>query len=252
MGARMTRWPSTVAAAVIQGWTWLYTLPLESAIKCARRAEIGSDLWESQHDPGAAGALHLLIRAAAGVPDDLLWCCEQMPHHARAVRPLAVFKCFVVIMAASGLVVSASRAPLDAGHLVHVNVTSTGWVPVAKRPTGTLLVPAVVFTLANLADRSTSALQVNAIFYGGPSNNEGWGGRFVSAVGWHGLAPGATSGPIAVNAQNWNVENDLGIPRRLAILHIVIPEARVKLFLRHEGRWTLLADDPIRPELMQP
>ena len=251
MGAGMRRWPSTIVAAAVRGWTWLYTLPLDTAIKCARRAEINSDLWESRHDARAAGALHLLIRAAIGVPDDLLWCGEQLPDHSRTVRPLAAFKCGIVIMAASGLVASASRAPLDVGHVLHVNVTSTGWVPVAKRPAGTLLVPAVTFTLANLADRSTSALQVNAIFYGGAANNDGWGGRFVSVVGWRGLAPGATSRAIAVNAQSWNVEDDAGIARRLAILHIVIPEARVKLFLRHEGRWTLLADDPIRPELMQ-
>ena len=42
MGAGMRRWPSTIVAAAVRGWTWLYTLPLDTAIKCARRAD-GSD-----------------------------------------------------------------------------------------------------------------------------------------------------------------------------------------------------------------
>lgn len=250
----MSRWLVAFVAAGVRGWTWLYTLPLDRAAQCARRAEIASDLWEFQHDPtrhdgNVRSALHVLLRAALGVPDDLLWCCEQLPDHPLAIRPFAVIRAVVLITAASGLVVSASRPPLDA-HMLRANVTSTGWVAVATRQTGEMLVPALTFTLTNLADRATSALQVNALFYGGPANDEGWGGTFLSVVGGHGLAPGATSRAIVVSAQGGNVSDDAGVARRLAILHVVIPESRVRLFLRHEGRWTLLADDPIRPVLM--
>jgi hypothetical protein len=253
----MSRWLLTLVAAAVRGWTWLYTLPLDGAAQYARRAEIASDLWEFQHDPtrgddGVESALHLLARATLGVPDDLLWCCEQLPDHPRAFRPFAVVRFVVVITAASGLVVSASRPPLDVATMLRVDVTSTGWVAVASRRTDRILVPALAFTLANVADRPTSALQVNAVFHGGATNNEGWGATFVSVVGGHGLAAGATSRAIVVPAQGWSVSDAARAARRLAILHVVLPESGVKLFVQHEGRWTLLADYPIRPQVMQP
>ncbi len=251
----MTRALLTLAAAAVRGWTWLYTLPLDGAAQHARRAEVASDLWEFQHDPTldddqVRSALCMLLRAVLGVPDDLLWCCEQLPDHPRAIRPFAVIRVVVLITAASGLVVSANRRPLDVAHTLRVNVASTGWVAVSTRQTGDVIVPAVAFTLTNLADRATSALQVNALFYGGPANQDGWGGTFVSVVGGHGLNPGATSRAIVVSAQGGNGRDDAGVARRLTILHITIPESRVKLFVRHEGHWTLLADDAIRPVLL--
>jgi hypothetical protein len=257
MGAGMSRGLLILVAAAVRGWTWLYTLPLDGAAQHARRAEIASDLWELQHDPtrddgNGRNALHVLVRAALGVPDDLLWCCEQLPDHPRAIRPFAVIRVVVLITAASGLVVSASHPPLDVANMLRVNVTSNGWVPIARRQAGERLVPALAFTLANVADHRTNALQVNAVFYGAQPSSGGWGATFVSVVGGHGLAAGATSRAVVVSAQGGDVEGDARVARRLAALHIVIPDSRVKLFVRHEGRWTLLGDYPIRPQLMQP
>jgi hypothetical protein len=257
MGAGMSRWILALAAGAVRGWTWVYTLPLDSGTQYARRAEIASDLWEFQHDPtrgdgGVDSALHLLLRAALGVPDDLLWCCEQLPEHPRTIRPFAAVRFVVLITAASGLVVSASRPPLDVATMLRVRITSSGWVAVEDRRADAILVPAFAFTVSNVADRPTSALQVNAVFYGGAANNDAWGTTFVSVVGGRGLAAGATSRNIVVRAHGWNASDAAGVARRLEILHIVIPDSRVRLFGRHEGRWTLLADDPIRPQLMHP
>jgi hypothetical protein len=250
----MSRTPLVLVAATVRGWTWLYTLPLDDAAQHARRDEIASDLWEFRHDSTHAGrmtsAFHLLVRAALGVPDDLLWCCEQLPNHPRSVRAFTLVRFVAVIVAASGLVISANRPSLDVTHQLRVNVATTGWAAIETREAGELLVPALSFTLTNLADRPTSAVQVNALFYGGPPDHEGWGGTFTSVVGGRGLAPGATSRAIVVSAQGVNVRDDAGVARRLAVLHVIIPECRVKLFLRHEGRWTLLAEDPIRPALL--
>ncbi len=253
----MIRWLFSAGDVAVRVWTWLYTLPLDPATRHARRAEIASDLWEFQHDPirgnaGVDSVLHVLARAALGVPDDLLWCCEQLPDHPRTIRPFVIVRFVVLITAASGLVVSASRPPLDVATMLRIKITSSGWVAVENRRAEALLVPALAFTVANMADRPTSALQVNAVFYGGAANDDRWGTTFVSVVGGHGLAAGAMTPNIVVRAQGWDASDAARVARRLQILHIVIPESRVKLFARHEGRWTLLADDPILPLLMQP
>ena len=50
-------------------------------VREARRRETESDLWESQHDPGASTgirhAVQIVARLLIGVPDDLAWMFEQ-------------------------------------------------------------------------------------------------------------------------------------------------------------------------------
>lgn len=62
-----------------QAWTWLYTLAAPRDQREARRAEMWSDLYEHVSDwrqegfGPAAIALHIVIRMACGLPDDLRW-----------------------------------------------------------------------------------------------------------------------------------------------------------------------------------
>lgn len=61
----------TQAADLARLWTRVYTVGLDPALRDARRAEIESDLWESQQDGDAR--TQILPRLVAGILDDLLW-----------------------------------------------------------------------------------------------------------------------------------------------------------------------------------
>jgi uncharacterized protein (TIGR03435 family) len=69
------------AASLVRAWTRLYTSRLPRAVQEQRRAEIESDLWESQHDAlgrnAAGAAFHILLRLVRGMPDDLGWWTEE-------------------------------------------------------------------------------------------------------------------------------------------------------------------------------
>jgi len=68
---------------LVRAWTTLYTFALPPELCDRRRAEIASDLWESEHDPDVTRG-ELLFRALRGVPADLLWRFEATPGPTRA------------------------------------------------------------------------------------------------------------------------------------------------------------------------
>jgi hypothetical protein len=61
----------TTHADLARLWTRVYTSGLDPSLRDARRAEIESDLWESQQH--ADGRAQILSRLVAGVVDDVLW-----------------------------------------------------------------------------------------------------------------------------------------------------------------------------------
>ncbi len=79
-----------LASAAVRAWTRLYTWRLPPVLREARRAEIESDLWESQQDSAHAQGLsptaHVLVRLLRGVPADLVWRREQMAAGERLPR----------------------------------------------------------------------------------------------------------------------------------------------------------------------
>src|SRR5436309_3503637 len=70
---------------LVRIWTHLYTFALPSEIRDRRRAEIESDVWESEHDPDVPHHA-IVLRLLRGMPADLLWRLEVTPsrQHARA------------------------------------------------------------------------------------------------------------------------------------------------------------------------
>ena len=248
----MNRWLLLAACAAVRAWTWLYTLPLDSTAK-RRRDEIDSDLWEyrndrSRHHTGAANAVHLLTGAVLAIPDDLLWACEQMPNHLRLPRVSAILRFAIAAVAASTLVVSASGPTLDVVSVLEVNVASAGWIPVAGSGTESTLAPAFAFTLTNTGDRPTSALQVNAVFYRRNAKRDGFGAAFSPVVGWRGLIPGATSDRVVLRGQRRYIADDGSTTAYAPFARLSVDELRVRVFVQHEGRWTLLGDFPIPAE----
>jgi hypothetical protein len=66
------------AMTLVRVWTRAYTWRLEPVVRDRRRAEIGSELWEFQQDPGRGNhpAAHVIARLVIGIPDDLSWRAE--------------------------------------------------------------------------------------------------------------------------------------------------------------------------------
>jgi hypothetical protein len=95
--------PLRVAVLVVRAWTRLYTWRLPEAIRESRRAEIESDLWESQHDGAgdAASALQIIARLLLGAPDDLRW---RVTHGGRLDAVIATIAAAVVLFMALFLV----------------------------------------------------------------------------------------------------------------------------------------------------
>src|SRR5262245_65960888 len=79
-----------LALALVRSWTALYTSGMPDGLRNARRAEIESDLWESQHDRRPESdlgvAVQMLVRLFRGLPDDLLWRVELMDLRSKRRR----------------------------------------------------------------------------------------------------------------------------------------------------------------------
>jgi hypothetical protein len=74
-------------AALVRGWTWLYTWTVSPELRERRRREIDADLWDAAHDPHAdRSALLLLARFSGGLIDDIRWAIEQ-PRHSSSIAP---------------------------------------------------------------------------------------------------------------------------------------------------------------------
>jgi hypothetical protein len=92
------------AAAVVRGWTYLYTCRLPAALADERRREVESDLWELQSDPesgrGVGVASQLLGRLLLGAPDDLVWRFEHVAVDVAARQVLATAVVVALLVAA--------------------------------------------------------------------------------------------------------------------------------------------------------
>lgn len=95
------------AIAAVRSWTRLYTWRLPAAVRGVRRAEIESDLWESQQDSDnhrrLNPAVHTLIRLLLGVPDDLRWRTAHASSRGRTLWMAAALTAAVLFLAALGI-----------------------------------------------------------------------------------------------------------------------------------------------------
>jgi hypothetical protein len=90
-----------LAVAAVRVWTRLYTCCLAPEVRTRRRAEIASDLWESQQDPSVrvpALAMQILLRLLRGAPHDLRWRIEQID--PPGIRPRTVGLAAIAVVAA--------------------------------------------------------------------------------------------------------------------------------------------------------
>jgi TonB family protein len=82
------------ALSLVRAWTKVYSAGLQTELRDARREEIESDLWETQHESRAdrarSSASDVIARLVVGIPDDLGWRMEQVNAMARMTRVSAL------------------------------------------------------------------------------------------------------------------------------------------------------------------
>jgi len=123
--------PLRAADALVRIWVRLYTWRLPLVLRERRRAEIESDLWESLHDDEArsdlAQAVHIVLRLAAGIPDDLFWRFEQPREEKRLSRRAVA----AVGFAATAMVVATGfwfLTIVNAGELPKAPAAPSTWL----------------------------------------------------------------------------------------------------------------------------
>lgn len=101
----------SIAVALTRAWTELYTGQLPPDVGDARRREIDGDLWDMQHDPGAAhgarGAWLVIARLVAGMLDDVAWRMEQGP-----LAEQLIVRRVVAVTAATAIVIALWSVPV--------------------------------------------------------------------------------------------------------------------------------------------
>ena len=107
----MTTTPIRIAVAVVRAWTCIYTWRLPEPVRERRRAEIESDIWESQHDTpaGQDRALQMIARLVRGVFDDVRWRAEQIDDSPQR-KPVLALSVGAAVLQASMLFVIAARS----------------------------------------------------------------------------------------------------------------------------------------------
>jgi hypothetical protein len=76
----MTSPLTRLAVMSVRAWTRVLTWRLPRHLGETRRAEIESDLWESQNQPAGATSTgaEILLRLLLGIPSDLVWRAEDV------------------------------------------------------------------------------------------------------------------------------------------------------------------------------
>ena len=128
-----------------------------------------------------------------------------------------------------------------------VNVT-TGWYDAGVTEDGkNKLVPSVTFRIINAGDVPLGSTQLNLIFKR-VTDTEEWTTAFVRGIGSEGLAPGASTPPIVVRAQ----QGYTGTQARLTMLqNTQFVDFKVEVFGKHaSATWVKLGEFPIARQLL--
>ena len=143
---------------------------------------------------------------------------------------------------------SAGCGPaVDVAKNVQVEAVSTGWMNAGVVDGRNKLVPAVRFTVKNLSDQKLPALQVNAVFRR-VNQTEGWGDGFRSVAGSDGLAPGAATPLLTIEAQLGYTGLD---PADALLRNSQFVDAKVDVFAKYgSNQWARLGEYPVARQLL--
>jgi len=131
---------------------------------------------------------------------------------------------------------------------LQVELLDTGWFDRGIVNGQTKLVPSATFTLKNVSDQKLVTIQVNALFRR-VSEDEEWGSGFKTVVGSEGLAPGATTPPIAIRSELGYTGSDQSRQEMLQNSHFV--DAKMELFAKYAStQWVKIGIYPIERKIL--
>lgn len=101
-----------VVSNLTRAWTWVYTWGMRAELRDARRAEIESDLWESQQEPASAHsvATQILCRTVLGLPADVSWRVEHSFNGEIVMQKMLVITTVAALLLAAIWIFDVSRA----------------------------------------------------------------------------------------------------------------------------------------------
>jgi hypothetical protein len=142
---------------------------------------------------------------------------------------------------------SACGPTVDLTTGLQIDGLTTGWRSANDIDACCKLVPSVSFTLKNISDRQLPVLQVNAVFRR-VSQDEEWDNRFRAVSGSAGLAPGAVTGRLTLEAELGYTGTD---PYDALLRNSHFVDAKVDLFAKYgSAQWTRLGEFPIARQLL--
>jgi hypothetical protein len=160
-----------------------------------------------------------------------------MPRTARL--PLALL-CSVLGCGACGPAVDLASA-------IQVEDLSSGWVESGPVSGLNKVVPALSFTLKNSSGQTLPALQVNVIFRHVNSPEE-WDDAYRALPDSNGLAPGAATGPVRIDAARGYTGSDSS---EALLRNSQFVDAKADLFARTASTaWKRLGEFPITRRML--
>ncbi len=142
---------------------------------------------------------------------------------------------------------ACSGPPVNLATSVAVENLSTGWLDSGVVNGANKVVPELSFTLKNVSGEKLPPLQVNAVFRR-VSRTEEWGNGFRALSGSGGLAPGASTDTVAIDAPLGYTGTD---PTDSLLHNSQFVDAKVDLFARYgSANWTQLGEFPIERRII--
>jgi hypothetical protein len=136
----------------------------------------------------------------------------------------------------------------DLATAAKIGDVTTGWYDAGVTEDGkNKLVPSISFRITNAAQGTLGSTQLNLIFKR-VTDTEEWTTSFVRGIGTDGLAPGASTPPIVVRAQ----QGYTGTQARLTMLqNAQFVDFKVEVFGKHaSATWVKLGEYKIDRQLL--
>jgi hypothetical protein len=154
----------------------------------------------------------------------------------------------LALLAAAVACLPACTSYADLKQAARLTDVTTGWFDDGVTPDGkNKLVPSITFRIKNEGSDKLGSVQLNLLFKRGKETEE-WTTSFVRGIGPDGLAPGASTDPIVVRAQQGYTSTE----PRLSMLHnSQFVDFRVEVFGKQgASTWVKIGESAIQRQLI--